>query len=249
VHRFFVSRQEIVGEQAFIRGDELLHLVRVLRLGVGDPVVVFDGQGREYHGVIIALSKEQAVVRLNACLRVNRESPINVWLAQGIAKGDKMEFIIQKAVELGARGVIPLITQRTVVRLDEEKKRIKEQRWQRVVVEAAKQCGRALLPEVLPCTGVAAFLRSLPADRILLVPWEKGGTSLKTVFMAEQHAFCRKHPVYILIGPEGGLEEEEVSMAVEAGGIPVTLGPRVLRAETAGLVAAAAIMYQWGDIG
>jgi 16S rRNA (uracil1498-N3)-methyltransferase len=249
VRRFFVSRQEISGGQAFIRGDELQHLVRVLRLGVGDPVIVFDGQGREYQGVIDSLSKEQAVVRLNSSLRVNRESPIDVWLAQGIAKGDKMEFIIQKAVELGVRGIIPLATQRTVVKLEGEKKKIKEQRWQKVVVEAAKQCGRIRLPDVFPCTRVPDFLAGLPLNKILLVPWEKGGVPLKAVLTGKEYAFRQSCPVYILIGPEGGLEEEEVAMAAEAGGIPVTLGPRILRTETAGLVATAVIMYQWGDIG
>lgn len=249
MHRFFVQPQDIIEDTALIRGEELQHLSRVLRLDVGEAVIIFDGLGREYQGSIEALNKGQALVRVGPPLVMPRESFMEVLLVQGLAKGEKMEFIIQKNTELGVKGFIPLEGGRSIVKLDEKRKREKEIRWQRVAMEAAKQCRRAFVPVIHKTQRLEDFLQGLPQERILLIPWEEGGASLKEVLAMKEPDARQGTPVYILIGPEGGMELEDVKLAHDAGGIPVTLGPRILRTETAGMAAVAAIMYQWGDLG
>lgn len=249
MHRFIVASAGIENGLAVIEEEELQHLTRVLRLGVGDPVTVFDGCGSEGQGKIESLDKNKALVRLISCNIFNRESPLEIWLVQGIAKGEKMDYIIQKATELGVRGIIPLDTERTVVKLDKKKAAEKQMRWQKIAQEAAKQCGRTYIPSILSSCSIADFLHLIPSERLLLVPWEKGGSSLKAVYPANDRDIMKNKPVYIVIGPEGGLDEKEVMQLGENGGIPITLGPRILRTETAGLAAISAMMFQWGDLG
>jgi len=249
VHRFYVAPDSITGGKATVRKDELHHLARVLRLNAGDPVVVFDGLGWEHQGLIESIQKDDAIVKIASSLFFERESKLEVWLIQGIPKSDKMEFIIQKATELGVRGIIPLEAERSVVKLEGNKKTEKEKRWQKAAVEAAKQSRRTIIPTVAAAQKMQQVLNGLPRQRLLLVPWEEGGTPLKTVLRLQNSPMDEPLPVYILIGPEGGLEKGEVALAQEFGGIPVTLGPRILRTETAGLAAMAAVMYERGDWG
>ncbi|MDX9870831.1 MAG: 16S rRNA (uracil(1498)-N(3))-methyltransferase [Clostridia bacterium] len=249
MHRFIVDPQGIENGLAIITGEEGQHLTRVLRLKSGDPVLVFDGQGREAAGVITVIGKNQAEVALSACSLINKESPLELWLAQGIAKGEKMDLIIQKAVELGVWGIIPVETRRTVVRLDSGKKAGKQERWQKIAAEAAKQSGRSWLPTVAESCGLSEFLQNLPAEKMLLAAWEGGGEPLKALAQQFTQEEIRKIPVYLLIGPEGGLSTEEADLLVQNGARLVTLGPRILRTETAGLALTAALMYQWGDWG
>ena len=252
MRRFHVLPGDINTGYARIIGDELQYLARVLRLSAGDPVIVFDGQGREYTGTIETIDKTEALVKLHPAPHfpgLSSESPLEIWLAQGLPKGDKMELVIQKATELGVRGIVPLETARAVVKLAGDKKAHRQVRWQKVACEAAKQCRRTLIPEVLPLRTVQEFLRELPPERLLLIPWEEGGQPLKNTLCAFEGFFRAAKPVYVMIGPEGGWTEEEVNLARQAGGIAVTMGPRILRTETAGLAMLAAIMYQWGDLG
>jgi 16S rRNA (uracil1498-N3)-methyltransferase len=245
VHRFYVSREQINNGTATINGEEYKHLARVLRLVPGDLVVVFDGAGWEYDGVIKRLQDGQADVSLTSSRFLPRESALEVWLAQGLPKGDKMELIIQKATELGVRGIIPLELERSIVKLDEKKKKEKRERWQKIAVEAVKQSRRSLIPQVLQPCSLELFLGNIPQGALLLVPWEEGGASLKGVLEKTPS----NKPVYIIIGPEGGLSEKEVALARSSGAVTVSLGPRILRTETAGLAAVTAVMYQWGDLG
>lgn len=249
MRRFHVAPGDINDGYARVKGDELQHLARVLRLVAGDPVIIFDGQGREYTGVIDSLAKNEALVKLQSSASIHRESSLEIWLAQGLAKGDKMEFIIQKATELGVRGIVPLETERAVVRLAGGKKEQRQQRWRKVALEAAKQCRRTVVPEVLSPCSPGEFLAGLPAVRLLLMPWEEGGQPLKAVLRENAAFFHEAAPVYVMIGPEGGFTEKEAILVKNSGGITVTLGPRILRTETAGLAALSAIMYQWGDLG
>jgi 16S rRNA (uracil1498-N3)-methyltransferase len=251
MHRFYTAKENISCQedlrQAVINGEEFKHLSKVLRLYVGDTVTVFDGEGREYEGNIAAIGKEEALVNLEEPLFLPRESPIEILLVQGIPKGEKMEMIIQKATELGVRGIIPLKAERCVVKLEGKKEEERRQRWQKVAAEAAKQCRRALIPEILPACTLEAFLQGLPEEYHLFIPWEEGGSSLKTLLQERE---CNKEKqIFIMIGPEGGFDEKEVLFVKRRGGIPVTLGPRILRTETAGLAAIAAIMFGWGDLG
>jgi 16S rRNA (uracil1498-N3)-methyltransferase len=270
MHRFFVWKEDIKNYQAVIKGEEFRHLSKVLRLMAGDAVTIFDGKGREYQGNISTMGKDEAVVEVGEPLFSPRESPLEVWLVQGIPKGEKMEMIIQKATELGVRGVIPLKTQRSVVKLEGKKEEARRERWQKVAVEAAKQCRRALVPEVLSPCSITNFLTGLPLERHLFVPWEEGGVSIKEVLtvnpsfpvtgsasgsISEAKIEPKSKfspapvPVYLVIGPEGGLAAEEVDQMKKYGGIPLTLGSRILRTETAGLAALAVVMFAWGDLG
>ncbi len=245
MHRFYVPGEQIDNNMAIIRGEEYKHLARVLRLASGDPVVVFDGAGWEYEGVIKTLKEREAHVSLTSSSFLPRESSLEVWLAQGLPKGDKMELIIQKATELGVRGIIPLELERSIVKLDEKKKKEKRERWQKIAIEAVKQSRRSLIPEVLQPRSLEMFLAEVPAGALLLLPWEEGGASLKKVLLETPSP----RPVYIIIGPEGGLSPKEVALARASGAVTVSLGPRILRTETAGLAVVSAVMYQWGDLG
>lgn len=174
------------------------------------------------------------------------EPPLRVVLVQGLAKGDRMDTVVQKGTELGAAAFWPVLCKRSVVRLDASKKAARLQRWQRIAAGAAKQCRRALVPEVLQPLDWSAALNIIPPGALVLVPWEnETGCTLKEVLQSRS----RPDEVYLLIGPEGGLEDNEVEEARLRGGIPVTLGPRILRTETAGPAVVAMILYQWGDLG
>lgn len=252
MHRFYVKPDYIKDKLAIITGDELKHLRQVLRLKTGDSIKVFDGLGREYDGVIKLVGQDEASVELEEASINHRESPVDIWLVQGLPKGDKMEFIIQKATELGVKGIIPFMSQRSIVRLKDKNKAEKVKRWQKVAIEACKQCRRSYIPHVTSPQRLVDILNQLPTDRIILIPWEEGGRPLKDVLQDEEVHIennASKKIIYILIGPEGGLEEHEVTAFKEYGAIPVTLGPRIMRTETAGLVSIAVTMYQWGDLG
>lgn len=264
MHRFWVPKEAIKNGQAVIKGEEFSHLSKVLRLNAGDAIRVFDGEAHEYKGKLIALAKDEAIAEVGEPLALSKESPLDVWLVQGLPKGEKMELIIQKATELGVRGIIPLKTQRCVVKLEGKKEEERRVRWQRVALEAAKQCGRACVPEVLAPCNIRDFLRFIPPKRHLFVPWEEGGLSIKEVlshqgkghepipysaFQADPRDQADSRPIYLVIGPEGGLAAEEVQELKNSGGLPLTLGPRILRTETAGLAALAVVMFAWGDLG
>lgn len=250
MHRFYVSAERILNERAFITGDELKHLSKVLRLKKGNSLVIFDGNGNEYEGEITHLGEGEAEISILSQQSFPRESPLETWLIQGIPKGDKMELIIQKATELGVRGIIPLDSERSIIKLNEKKKRERHDRWQRIALEAAKQCRRAFVPRVTPICTIGELAKILPIPNVLLVPWEQGGRKLKEVLTElEKENSQDSKAIYIMIGPEGGLEETEVERAKTYGGTPVSLGPRILRTETAGLAVLSVLMYQWGDLG
>lgn len=249
MHRYFVLPEDIIGSEARIKGEEYRHMTRVLRQKPGQDIAVFDGLGNEYQGIIEEIGPNEALVRVDKTKWMPGESDIDLWLVQGIPKGEKMEFIIQKNTELGVRGFIPLEAERTIVKLEGKKKKERENRWQKVALEAAKQCGRAYVPKVLAIRTLSEILTSLSKENLVLIPWEEGGLPLKRVLTDEGEKGVRARTLYILIGPEGGWEKSEVDKVVKSGGIPVTLGPRILRTETAGLAAVASVMYQWGDLG
>jgi 16S rRNA (uracil1498-N3)-methyltransferase len=240
-----VPRKDIQGDLALVTGDEFRHLFRVLRLRQGDTLEVFDGEGQEYSGILETLEEEKAQIRLGSPRLLAGEAPLQVWLVRGLPKGDKMELIIQKATELGVSGVIPLEMERSIVKLDAKRKLERRERWQKVALEATKQCHRSIVPEIRTPCSVQEFITTLPEDYILLVPWEEGGLPLQEVLSQEKPL----EPVYILIGPEGGIEKKEVERIKQQNGRAVTLGNRILRTETAGFVTISLVMYQWGDLG
>lgn len=244
--RFFVDPGDVQGDTVTVAGAEAHHMTRVLRLGVGDIITLLDGKGSLYHCRIEGKTPDAVQCRVLERHPAGGEPPLKVVLLQGIAKGDKMDTVIQKGTELGASVFIPVHCRRGVVRLDTAKGAARRERWQRIAAGAAKQCRRALVPEVYEPVTWENALDFIPPGTAAFLPWEdETGRSLK------QELQFRPAPaeVYIIIGPEGGLEKEEVDAAQARGAVPVSLGPRILRTETAALAAISVVLYQWGDLG
>jgi 16S rRNA (uracil1498-N3)-methyltransferase len=219
------------------------HAGKVLRLRVGDALVLFDGNGGEYAARIASVERQRVSVDVLEWRALECEAPLQITLVQALQAGEKMDLTVQKAVELGVSRIVPVIAQRGVVRLEGERAARRVEHWRGVVVAACEQCGRNRLPEVTPLLGLPRWLaQSEAADglRLILVP---GAAQT----LADLPVPAAGSPVELLIGAEGGLTEAEIQAAVEAGYRPIRLGPRVLRTETAGLAAIAAIQCLWGD--
>ncbi|OAT82390.1 16S rRNA (uracil(1498)-N(3))-methyltransferase [Desulfotomaculum copahuensis] len=243
--RFFVAPEQISGERVIITGPDVIHISRVLRLGAGDTVTVLDGAGRACRVRLTAAGKDAVEGLIIEEFAAGGESPLRVTLLQGLAKGDKMEMIIQKCTELGVAAVVPLHCRRSVARLEPGKARQRRERWQRVAMEAAKQCRRAVIPRVTEVMSLPEALELIPPDALAVMPYEmEKCRALKQVLRGRAAG-----EVYLLIGPEGGFEPLEVDLATGRGVIPVSLGPRILRTETAGPAALAMVLYELGDLG
>ena len=220
--------------------EQAHHLAHVLRLTAGDVLVVFDGRGLEYPAVIERIGKSRVTLRVSEPNEVDRESPLAVTLAQGISSGERMDYTVQKAVELGVHAIQPLATERSVVRLSAERAAKRVAHWQAIAASACEQCGRNRVPEVSAVATVTSWLAQVPADALRLTLSPGAESTL--------HEIVRpKGAVVLLVGPEGGLSPREQDDARAAGFVPLRLGPRVLRTETAALAAMAAMQALWGD--
>jgi len=215
------------------------HVAQVLRLGPGAPLILFDGHGGYYPATLIEAGKREVTVELGEHCPGECESPLMVTLAQGVSKGERMDFTIQKSVELGVQRIVPLSTERSVVNLRGERLEKKMAHWQGVIISACEQCGRNTLPELLPMQSLSAWLANGVTGTGLLLDHRAAGS----VSALQQSA-----EVTLLIGPEGGLSEREQQNAYASGYLGLRLGPRVLRTETAALVALAALQSHWGDL-
>lgn len=241
MYQFFVEPEQIGSEQAVITGSDVNHIRNVLRMKPGETVRVSDGRGSCYDGVIEALQTDEIIVRLSGEKIESTELPVETVLFQGLPKSDKMELIIQKNTELGVSAIVPVATSRAVVKLDEKKADNKVKRWNSIAESAAKQSKRTLIPEVRSVMSFKQALAEASAFDIKLMPYEN----------AEGMAFTRKcigeiktgAKVAIFIGPEGGFSEEEVAAASAAGFVPITLGRRILRTETAGMSVMSMLSY------
>ncbi|MDD2553561.1 MAG: 16S rRNA (uracil(1498)-N(3))-methyltransferase [Desulfotomaculaceae bacterium] len=244
--RFFVEPAHIGNDLVRITGPDVIHITRVLRLRRGSIVVLLDGKGKSYEAEIQSPGRDEVVCRIKKELLTASACPVQVTLVQGIPKGDKMDIIIQKGTELGVSRVIPLISRRSVVKLDADRMRRKGERWQRIAMEAAKQCRRPDVPEVSDAADLGQILASLPGKCVALMPWEEEcQVSLKDVIYKHNTG----EEIYVFIGPEGGFTPGEVEQARASGVRSVTLGPRILRTETAGMAVLAMILCRWGDLG
>ena len=215
------------------------HAVRVLRLPPGAAIVLFDGRGGEYEARIQRIERERVVVELGAWRDVECESRLSVTLVQALQAGDKMDFTIQKAVELGVRAVIPVDSRRSVIRLAGERAAKRVAHWQGVAAAACEQCGRNQVPNVAPLEKLEQWLARPPHDGLRLMLLPDAEETLADLSPFQQ--------VELLIGAEGGLDPQEITAARQAGFRAVRLGPRILRTETAGLAALAAMQALWGD--
>lgn len=246
MHKFFVPKENITLSNAVISGDDVKHIYKVLRLEAGDKITVNDCSGTEYLGEIQEVNKTQVTVNLLEKLEVNNEAPINVYLYQGLPKSAKMDLIAQKCTELGVKEITPVITERVVVKSEiGEFKKV--DRWNRIALEACKQSKRSLIPEINTPIEFEELLEKLKSMDLIVVPYEnESGFGIKN--LAAVHKGEVKD-VAIVIGPEGGFEEFEIEELKKAGAYIVTLGPRILRTETAGFVCTSLLMYEFGDLG
>lgn len=243
--RFYVEGCQDAQTGITIMGEDVNHIKNVLRLTIGDTITVCDGAGKEYECEIAEISKEQVYANIVDINQNAAELPCSITLFQGMPKSDKMEFIIQKAVELGAAGIVPVMMKRTVVKLEDKKKDKKRERYQMIAESAAKQSGRGIIPEV---TGFMSFREALQyAGKfdLLIVPYESAdGIAYAREIIAQASNLPDGANIGIFIGPEGGFAKEEIDVAKEAGAKIITLGNRILRTETAGLAVLSILMFQ-----
>lgn len=240
--RVFVEPPVTPGKPLVVEGSAANHITRVLRLRSGDALTVFDGTGGEFDAKIEEFRKDSVLVAVEEHRTLDRESPLPLTLAQGISRGERMDWIIQKATELGASRIVPVFTKRSVVRLDERQAERKLQHWRAIAIAACEQCGRNRIPELPAPVDVFDLLATPDTPghtRLLLSPTgDLRIDDLKDVGKG----------VTVLIGPEGGLEDVEHDTAINAGFQPVRLGPRILRTETAAIAALTIIQRYFGDL-
>ena len=243
--RFFVPKKNIDNRRATVAGPELDHLRKVLRLRADDPIVVFDDSGWEHEAVIRSLSVQGAEIEILRSFQAERESPLKLTLAVGLTKGEKMDFVIEKATELGVQAIVPFVSAYTVPKLDRRKIEKRGERWQKIALAAAKQCGRTRLPEIIPLSGFEDLVLQTTSSLNLLF-WEKETRqTLKQVHATDSDA----RSILLAIGPEGGLSDQEAGLAQQHGFKLIGLGRRILRAETAAVAAASLVQFLWGDLG
>lgn len=233
-------------EKLYIKGDDVNHISKVLRLNTGDDILVCDGLGVDYVSRIDEINKKEVLCDIIDKFDNLSEPPLKITLFQGLPKAQKMELIIQKGVEIGICRFQPVITQRVVVKTEGKDISNKLERWRRISEEAAKQSNRGIIPEILEPITFNEAVQELKKMDLSIIPYEKeNANSLKKVLQGNKSA----QNAGIFIGPEGGFDESEIKCSIEHNIIPVTLGPRILRTETAGIAASSMVLYEIGDMG
>ncbi len=239
--RIYVESKLEEGGQIRLRGEQARYLSRVLRLKAGSELIVFDGRGGEYAARVEEAARDVMAVRVGAFIAVERESPLHITLVQGLSRGERMDFTVQKAVELGVHAIAPVTTERGVVRLDGERRRRRLEHWQGIAVNACQQCGRTRLPRIEPIAGLDEWLdtRFHPGTDAFVLSPDAGMTP------AELEP---RDGVVLLVGGEGGFSDAEMHRIRQRGFEPLSLGPRILRTETAALAALTALQLVGGDL-
>lgn len=246
MYHFFVKPEQIVGKKVYITGKDVNHIKNVLRMKVGEELALSNGvDSNEYRVQIAEMLEEEILCDLLFVKEDGVELPAKVYLYQGLPKSDKMELILQKAVELGVHEVIPVATKRAVVKLDAKKEKSKLLRWQGISEAAAKQSKRAIIPEVKPVLSFKEAIKEVSDFEVKLIPYEMAEDMVKTREIIK--AIKPGDKVAVFIGPEGGFDDEEIAFALENGVTPITLGRRILRTETAGMTMMSIIMYELED--
>ncbi len=239
IPRIFQDQPLAAGNTVYLDETGIHHIINVLRLKPDAELILFNGDGHDYPCRLLETSRKEARVRIQDCLSVDRESPLVTHLALGISKGERMDYAIQKSVELGVNRITPLITERCVVRLDSKRESKRLLHWQGVIQGACEQCGRAILPKLHTVIRYEQFLADpLEGQKMILDPRSSTNLSL-----------CEKPQVLILmIGPEGGFSKTERELAYQHNTLGVQLGPRVMRTETAVVAGLTAVQTLWGDL-
>ncbi|MDF7667408.1 16S rRNA (uracil(1498)-N(3))-methyltransferase [Orbaceae bacterium ESL0727] len=217
------------------------HLVRVLRVKIGETIILFDGSNQITPATITGITKKNVSVKTATTTVENRESPLHIHLGQVMSRGEKMEFTIQKSVELGVNSITPLLSERCGVKLADDRIDKKIQQWQKIAISACEQCGRNVIPTIHPAVRLDEWCKNLP-DGLKLTLHPKAQYGVNGLPLPTR-------PIYLLIGPEGGLSDSEISMTHDYQFTDILLGPRILRTETAALTALTALQVRFGDLG
>jgi len=242
--RFYYPDKLSSGAEVNLPADTAHHAIRSLRLQAGDPIVLFDGFGGEYQASICRVDRESVIARTGPFIDRGAECPIDLLLAQGMSSGERMDFTVQKAVELGVTAIQPLATARSVIKLTSERAARKTGHWQKLAIAASEQCGRNRLVDVAEPLRLSDWLGQLPRD--------PGAGELRLLLCPAAQTGMRELPdsagrIILLAGPEGGFDDSEADLALRRGFQSIRMGPRILRTETAALAALAAIQLRWGD--
>lgn len=256
--KYFVNSDSIdlQNETIHIRGDDVKHIAGVLRASPGDPLEVCDGAGADYDVVITQIDRKVIITKITGSRRNLTEPPVSVTLFQGVPKADRMDYIIQKCIEIGVKRIVPVMTARTVVKIGNDRDASQKiARWRRIGAEAAKQCNRGIIPAIEEPVRFDGALKMAEGSRLKLLPYEEErGFTLRRRLEDFRNTWRRGDElpqnggIAVFIGPEGGFDAGEVLKAQQSGFKPVTLGPRILRTETAGMVVLSVIMYELGGM-
>ncbi|MDU2937735.1 16S rRNA (uracil(1498)-N(3))-methyltransferase [Superficieibacter sp. 1612_C1] len=230
-----------VGQDVALSDDAANHVGRVLRMTAGQPVQLFDGSNQVFDAEITRADKKNVIVNVQSREADNRESPLHIHLGQVMSRGEKMEFTIQKSIELGVSLITPLFSERCGVKLDAERLNKKIQQWQKIAIAACEQCGRNQIPEIRPAMDLEAWCAE-PDEGLKLNLHPRASASINTLPLPVER-------VRLLIGPEGGLSADEIAMTAQYQFTDILLGPRVLRTETTALTAITALQVRFGDLG
>ncbi|MBU3105245.1 RsmE family RNA methyltransferase [Clostridium gasigenes] len=251
MHKFFTPKENFSETEGRIVGDDVKHIYKVLRLAKGEKVVLNNCVGEEFLGEVKSVEKTEVIISILEKLDINNESEVKIYLFQGLPKSQKMDLIVQKGTELGITEFIPTITSRVDVKLKGDFKKL--DRLNRIVLEASKQSKRTIVPKVLEPIAFEEVLNRINTVDLMLVPYENAENfGVKTLFKELKDKNVDLGTIKnigIFVGPEGGFEDEEISILKEKGAYIITLGSRILRTETAGFVATSLIQYELGDLG
>lgn len=245
--RFFIAADQIKDDLVTLEGDDRHHLLNVLRQGIGAELIVINGKGEEFLVEVIEVNPETVTGKIVHQQERRTEPKVRITLVQSLPKADKFEWILQKNTELGVSRFQPVFSERSNIKLDQATQERKQERWNKIIREAAEQSGRQIVPVLEPVRRWNEMLAGSPGTGLVLIPWE--GETVQSLKHVLERQPGTPESVKVLIGPEGGFSLKEVEEARDKGAVPVTLGPRILRTETAGLVVSSALLYHFGDLG
>lgn len=253
MQRYFVSRESFSEDSVIIGGDDARHIAKVMRGRPGDKLIVSDGASREALAEIAGIGDGVVTVSILEHLPMTQEPKVQITVAQSLPKGDKMETVIQKCTEIGATSFVPFLSGRTIVQYDERKEGKRLERWRKIAKEAAEQAHRNIVPEIAAPLSWKELLKSTGGYDVVFFCYEKEeGLQLRSAaapWAKRLKEGSGETSALVIVGPEGGFSEDECREAEQAGAVPVGLGRRILRCETAGMVAAACILYETGEMG